>query len=113
MKNRRYSVRRLLGVLGTVAALALVGMAAPNAAHADLVPCDPLFDCPPGTVHAPDRVAMGVDRDLDDAQAEAEEQAANSCPGGGFDVVRVRAQLLANGTWKYTLTYRCDSPPYD
>jgi hypothetical protein len=111
--SQRRPSRRLLGLTGVLAAVALSIVATPGPAQAELVPCDPLYNCPGPPVHAPDRVAIGQDRDMDDAAEEAEDQAANSCPGHAYEVVRIRVVQLANDDWKYTLTYRCDSPIYD
>ena len=91
--------------------LALTGLS--GLAHAELVPCDPL-DCPTGPLYAPEQVSVGLDRDFDTAQQEAEDQAAAACPySHTYDVVRVHFQQRPGGRWEYTLTYRCESPAYD
>jgi hypothetical protein len=66
-------------------------------------------ECGPGAgdleYSPPQYDAIGLDRDLDRAQDEAEDLAAGHC--SGYDVVRVRPRLQSNGVWKYTLTYTC------
>jgi hypothetical protein len=66
-------------------------------------------ECGPGAgdfeYSPPQYDAIGFDRDLDDAQEEAEDLAASHC--SGYDVVRIRPRLQNNGVWKYTLTYTC------
>ena len=44
----------LAGTFATAATLAVTGLS--GAAHAELVPCDPL-DCPTGPVYAPEQIA--------------------------------------------------------
>lgn len=112
-RSRRWRRRSvgLAGTFATAATLALTGLS--GAAHAELVPCDPL-DCPTGPVYAPEQIAVGLDRDFDTAADEAETQAAATCSyDHTYDVVRVRAPQRPGGRWEYTLTYRCHSPLYD
>ena len=110
----RIPLRRLRAIVGAIVASALALTVLPGVAYAELVPCDWL-DCPGAPVYAPEQVAIGRDRLLEVAQAEAEESAAATCPSGGgaYDVVRVKPYLLPHGSWRFTLTYRCESPGYD
>jgi hypothetical protein len=107
--RKPFRIHRLLVAAGIVVAGALASVAMPSAAHADIQPCDPFdIDCNQWEYQPPQYDAIGLDRDLDDAQDEAEADAAAHCPGGNYDVVRVRATYLSNGQWRYTLTYVCD-----
>jgi hypothetical protein len=104
--------RRAVGLVGALAAtFAVTGLS--GVARADIVPCDPI-DCPTGPVYAPEQVAIGIDRDFDDAAEEAEAQAAVTCVyDHTYDVVRRRSDQRPGGRWEHTLTYRCNSPLYD
>jgi hypothetical protein len=104
--RRRF--RRTIAAVSLAAAAALGSVAMPTAARADIQPCDP-FDigCNPLEYTPPQYNAIGTDRDVDDAYDEAAAEAAAHCPGGAYDVIKVRAKLLANGNWQFTLTYSC------
>jgi hypothetical protein len=104
--QRRF--RRTIAAVGLAAAAALTTVAVPTAAHAGLQPCDIIDpDCDPMEYNPPRYDAIGVDSDPDDAYDEAAAEAAAHCPGGSYDVVRVRGKLLSNGNWQFTITYTC------
>ena len=109
--------------LKTWLAMATIALGAatvtPLTASADVSePDDPICsgdalpaECGPGDggidYSPPQYDAIGRDTNLTRARDEAEDLAAAHCPGGDFDVVRVRAPLQDNGVWRYTLTYTC------
>jgi hypothetical protein len=104
----RLRLARPLLVLAAMLACVLTPLVAtPGTAHAELVPCDPLYNCPDPPYQAPEWIAVGRDADLDDAYDEAAAQAANSCPGHSYEIVRVRFEIQPNGSWKAIITYRC------
>jgi hypothetical protein len=107
--RKPFRIHRLLVAAGIVVAGALASVAMPSAAQADIQPCDP-FDpgCNPHEWVPPQYIAIGQDRDEEDAQEEAQAQAAAHCPGFSYDVIRMRATYLPDvNQWKYTLTYSC------
>jgi hypothetical protein len=106
--SSRRRLTRSLAAVGLTLAAALTSVAVTTSAHAEIQPCDP-FDpgCNPLEYEPPRYDAIGKDRDLDDAQAEAEAEAAAHCPGGNYDIIRIRVSTLPNGNWQYTLTYAC------
>jgi hypothetical protein len=99
---------RIVAALGMAVAAALASVAVPTAASADMQPCDIIDpDCDPIEYNPPRYDAIGVDRDEDDAYDEAAAEAAAHCPGGSYDVYRVRGKILSNGNWQITITYSC------
>jgi hypothetical protein len=104
--RRRF--RRGFAAVGLTVAAALTTVAVPTAARADLQPCDIIDpDCDPMEYNPPRYNAIGVDSDDEDAYDEAAAEAAAHCPGGAYDVLKVRGKVLTNGDWQFTITYTC------
>ena len=94
-------------LVSTLVALLLSPVVAPTAAQAELVPCDPFYNCPFEDPPPPNWAAVGRDADWDDAFDEADRQARNSCPGGSYQFVRLLSEHPGD-QWKLTLIYHCD-----
>jgi hypothetical protein len=100
--RRRF--RRGFAAVGLTVAATVVSAAA----RADLQPCDIIDpDCDPMEYNPPRYNAIGVDSDDEDAYDEAAAEAAAHCPGGAYDVLKVRGKVLTNGDWQFTITYTC------
>ena len=115
--RRRVRLGRVVGLLTMMVAGLIIG-AGPSPSYANLSenpdnePCEPnpiddgLCDEGPREPSNEQRIAVGRDRDLAAAQAEAEDEAETIC-FRSFEVLAFDVDINPGRPYRYTLTYSC------